>query len=542
MDDYRIVIPSAGTGSRLDRLSRHVNKALVTLGNKPIISHIIEKFPVEREIVIALGYRKETLKDYLLMAHPERKLLFVEIDIFEGENSGLGYTLLQCREYLQCPFIFCSNDTIVLEDIPGPDRNWMGYAESADTSLYRSIRIRDGLVYQICGKGASGDARPYIGLAGIKNYKEFWAAMEKVEEGSIEIGESFGLRFLIKECIVPRCFTWFDTGNLHSLNEARKFIHGDMPDPNILEKENEAIWFINDKVVKFSTCEKFISNRVERMAYLKGYVPEIISYSRHMYAYKKVEGDVFSKNPLLSDFKYFLEWMQGFWQYRELDNHEKHFFRETCVKFYRDKTYERVKEYFTRFEELDAKQMINGKKVPRLYDILSGLDWDYIADGIPVRFHGDLHFENILITRKNGIQFTLLDWRQDFGGLLEYGDIYYDFAKLNHGLVISHELVKKNLFEVEMQSGIVNFDFLRKHSLAECENYFKEYLFRRKYDIRKVEIMTALIFLNIAALHHYPYSMLLFYLGKSMLYDYYVGKTRLESSHDRRGIGMKQTA
>jgi hypothetical protein len=30
-------------------------------------------------------------------------------------------------------------------------------------------------------------------------------------------------------------------------------------------------------------------------------------------------------------------------------------------------------------------------------------------------------------------------------------------------------------------------------------------------------VLTALIYLNIAALHHHPYSLLLFALGKSML-------------------------
>lgn len=33
----------------------------------------------------------------------------------------------------------------------------------------------------------------------------------------------------------------------------------------------------------------------------------------------------------------------------------------------------------------------------------------------------------------------------------------------------------------------------------------------------RVKILTALIYLNIAALHHHPYSLLLYYLGKSML-------------------------
>ena len=38
-------------------------------------------------------------------------------------------------------------------------------------------------------------------------------------------------------------------------------------------------------------------------------------------------------------------------------------------------------------------------------------------------------------------------------------------------------------------------------------------------NIKKVNILTALIYLNIAPLHHYPYSIFLFYLGKLTLHD-----------------------
>jgi hypothetical protein len=56
-----------------------------------------------------------------------------------------------------------------------------------------------------------------------------------------------------------------------------------------------------------------------------------------------------------------------------------------------------------------------------------------------------------------------------------------------------------------------------KNSLVEDKRDFVNFLRESGYDIKKVEILTALIFLNIAALHHYPYSELLFYLGKTSL-------------------------
>ena len=46
---------------------------------------------------------------------------------------------------------------------------------------------------------------------------------------------------------------------------------------------------------------------------------------------------------------------------------------------------------------------------------------------------------------------------------------------------------------------------------------FLEYISKWGYDVKKVKVMTALIFLNIAMFHHYPYCHLLFYLGKNLL-------------------------
>ena len=48
------------------------------------------------------------------------------------------------------------------------------------------------------------------------------------------------------------------------------------------------------------------------------------------------------------------------------------------------------------------------------------------------------------------------------------------------------------------------------------------WLKKNGYDLKKVNKITALIFINIAPLHHYPYSIFLFFLGKMMLeYPYY---------------------
>lgn len=522
---FKVLIPTAGLGSRTENLSKNINKALISIAHKPIISYIIEKFPKNAEFVIPLGYKGDTVKSFLKLAYPDRSFIFVDIDLYEGEGSGLGYTMMKCQDHLQEPFIFNSNDTMVLEEIIEPRFNWMGYAKTENNNQYRSVRIEQDNVVEICAKGAMGDTKAYIGLAGIYDYEMFWSSMnEGAKSGAVEIGESFGLRNLINKTIKAKEYSWFDTGNLEEIQRTRDFFSNNIEsniDANILEKQDEAIWFVDETVIKFSIDKEFILNRVKRSKNLSGYIPKIVNSTNNMYSYKKVEGEVFSRNPTVPKFKKFLEGMESFWESKVLDNKSTASFYDNCMMFYKDKTYSRVKQFFSTFEQIDIQEEINGRKIPKLFDMLDSVDWDNLSKGTPVRFHGDLHFENILLKADNNsdLSFTLLDWRQDFGGNMDYGDLYYDLGKLNHGIIMSHELVDKNLFEVKHSMNKIHFDFHRKQNLVDCQVFFKAWILENNLDYGKVQLMTALIFLNIAALHHYPYSLLLFYLGKSMLFD-----------------------
>ena len=296
---YKVLIPSAGLGTRLGEFSKNLNKALVSIDNKPVISHVIEKFPKHVEIIVALGHKSEVLKDYLEMAHSDRKITLVHIENYSGAGSGLGLTILECKKYLQCPFIFCPNDTVILEDIPEPNCNWVGYAETSQENKYRTLKIDTSSVQEISEKGAdlSDKVSSYIGLAGIKDYQQFWNSMEEGRKyGSIKIGESYGLNEMILRDlpVISRKFTWFDTGNLESLQYAKKQLAS--PDaPEILEKQDEAIWFVNGRVIKYSKDKDFILNRVSRAVDLKGFVPEITANTNNMSSYRMLTGQVMSQ-------------------------------------------------------------------------------------------------------------------------------------------------------------------------------------------------------------------------------------------------------
>ena len=139
---YRVCIPTAGTGSRLGNLTKFVNKSLVSIANRPTLSHLIEQFPDDAEFVIALGHKGHLVREFLRLAYPHRHFFFSEVAPFEGPGSGLGLSLLACKDHLQQPFVFISCDTLVRESITAPVGNWMGYAEHAELQPYLEGNIR----------------------------------------------------------------------------------------------------------------------------------------------------------------------------------------------------------------------------------------------------------------------------------------------------------------------------------------------------------------------------------------------------------------
>ena len=515
---YRVLLPTAGLGTRLGNLSKNVNKALVAVDNKPVISHVIEKFPKDVEIVVALGYKGNLVRDYLQMAHHDRTIIFVDVERYVGPGSGLGHTILACKDHLQCPFVFCTNDAVILENIPAPSENWMGYTDIENSEDYRSVNIgKDGIVKNLYEKDEGLNAKPYIGVAGINNYSMFWQNMlDGVLYGSIQIGESYGLRKMIDQGAKVRAkkFSWYDTGNLKNLKKTRE-VFKRKNSPEILEKPNEAIWFANNRAIKYAEDKTFISDRIQRSKVLKGYVPEVIDFNDNMYCYKLINGKTMSRCITKPLFLRFLEWIGSFWSATELSESEQADFRNRCISFYKEKTEKRIFQYFSRFRVSDGEELINDVQVSKLSDLLDKVDWGLLSNGAPTRYHGDLHFENILVA-ENG-EFCLLDWRQNFAGLKDYGDVYYDLAKLYHGIIVSHELVNKNYFNIKREGEVVTFDILRNHKLTEAEKIFESFIAEQGYDLYKVRLLTALIFLNIAPLHHHPYSEFLFYLGKYQL-------------------------
>ena len=93
MKNYKVCILAAGIGSR--SFDPNINKALLPLDGKAVISNIIDKFEKNQKFVIALGYLSDQVKQYLKHAHPNTKFEFVNKKIFWcWFRAGLLFVML----------------------------------------------------------------------------------------------------------------------------------------------------------------------------------------------------------------------------------------------------------------------------------------------------------------------------------------------------------------------------------------------------------------------------------------------------------------
>jgi len=126
-------------------------------------------------------------------------------------------------------------------------------------------------------------------------------------------------------------------------------------------------------------------------------------------------------------------------------------------------------------------------------------------------FHGDLQFDNIIYCPETE-KFTYIDWRESFGGSTAAGDIYYDLAKLYGGCIIPYNLMKdENSIKLSEGSTVVEYSYKVTNSLQHFRVDYEKWLIANGFDLTKVKLVTALIYLNMSPLHDEKFGKMLWF-------------------------------
>lgn len=524
-----IFVPCAGTGSRLGVETKYLNKSIVPVGDKPALSRILDFFGKNKSYLIALGYRGDLVRTYLRATHPDIEFQFVDISPYEGVGANLGVTIEQVREYLQEPFCFCACDTLVegINSYSGVENQIFVHASAAKYSHYRTVAAPSGSWCDSLISEKGNEGKPYIGMASIRSHQAFWDAWDDMKVSERALGEVGAINKMVSSGVqfdVVEIEKWFDTGSTSGLESARRY-YGSAVGAHILPKGDEAIWFDNGKVIKFFNDEKIAEKRVERSKTLLPTVPEIEIFEGNLYFYRFIKGEVFSRRLEIDRLRLLLEFYDHEVLSSCVDLASDGEIKEVGIRFYKEKTLERALTFLGDNPELEGTNHVNGISFGSIESVLNQIDWDFLIDGIfPVKkFHGDFHFENIICTANEDFKF--LDWRQEFGGQSLWGDAYYDFAKLAHGMLVEHKMVSSASFSFKhLSKSAVEISIDRSPQMSSLMEFFEQWLGLKGFSRDRVRLLTALIFLNIACLHHQPYSKFLFFFGIDRLIDVFGGR------------------
>lgn len=510
-----VLILAAGTGSRLGNLTNNVNKAMLPINNKAIISYIIDKFPKEYEFIVALGYKGKILKEYLQLIYPEHKFIFIDIDNFDKDNSGPGYSALKCKSYLQRPFYFTTVDCIIDSKIPHLDGNWMGVYPTSYPEKYSTVKLdTQGNILDFVNKNNEGYDNAFIGLASIWDFDIFWKELENnIEKG--EIVSAFN-KITVYPSFKAKHLYWLDTGNLDDLNKTKQHLNDK---PLSLYKTTDEITYKEKKFIKFIPDKNIIKNKTKRAHLLKGLIPTNFENKEYFISYDWEPGLTLYNHDSVFIYTEFLLFLDKVMHISEKYQGPLELFN----KFYFEKTEDRKKMFIDRFGDkyFDIEYNINGCSYKSLNYLLSKIKINdiYSSFSFYTEFHGDLQFDNIIYSEKRK-DFVYIDWRESFGGHTEGGDLYYDLSKIYGGCIIPYHLVKNKSF-IKLKEGysVVEYQYDLPQSLFEFITKYETWLVEKGFNLTKIKIITALIFLNMSPLHDDVFGKTLLFKSIELLSD-----------------------
>ena len=486
-----MVILAGGRGSRLEKFTKDVNKAVLPINEKAAISYLIDKTPRTTDIIVSTGYLAKQVEEYCLAAHPDRHFIFVSDK--PGDKTGPGAGVLNCKEHLQRPFYLVTSDCFIRDNLPLNNENWLGVYPTSIPELYSTAKIENDKVVDFVNKSPDGYSYAFIGLASIYDYEDFWAKLEEYLNESDD-GELVGcfaqISWKAKE------FDWTDLGTIENYRKINNTF--------TLPKYKNHTYRLRDIVVKTFDRKEDCHNFVQRaQTGLQGVTPKFkFTSGDFIVSYEHICGNNLYLTSLETQ-KRFVDWF-----FDEIVREGKRYGYATDIAtFYENKLVSRLagQEYVKQPIVIDGEEY-------EPFDIssikFSRFQFPFLSD----RFHGDLQFDNVIYNQDED-KFYFVDWKPDFAGST-LGDIYYDLAKMIGGTYINYHELKRTTKYFSPEGDLLT-DGLDS---AQIRKYIYQKIQSRIPDaIYIIDDLIGIIFLSMSGCHPGDLGKFFYMIGRKHL-------------------------
>ena len=514
-----LIIPSAKVvPEELQKLGK-LPAVIYPINQRIVFDYLYEQYKDQVETIDIICYEnadkvQRRLKNYL----GEK----VNIKILP-ELSDLGHTIYFGLKDAVGTVIVNFADTIVLDSVTGIEGNAFFCQEDYMSDTWTYFDEKDGTIVRVYDKEPVKEEikkKLFVGVFQFTDAVYFRRCLEMAfEQESLQRGtfyyalQEYSKKYSMKAVLTNN---WFDIGHADKYYNSKLEVRAREFNHITIDKNRGILKKTSDDKDKFIGEIKWYLKLPADVEYVR---PRIFDYSTS-YVNPYVSMEYYAYHTVHELFLYgdltLQQWVDIFDRIRFVcDDFKRYTVKDTNIRSALEEMY--LTKTLQRFDKMKKDERfitffkspitVNGKKYQTLEKIIVALETAipemlYDVDTFSI-IHGDLCFANIMVD-SNFSFIKVIDPRGKFGTYDIYGDFRYELAKLFHSVDGKYDFIIKDLFDLDYntETSCINYHIQdRKREFNLYKVFLDTFAAEIGNDLRKVELIEALLFLSMIPLH-----------------------------------------
>lgn len=519
IDMINVIVPSAKIVPQELQTIGKLPPVIYPLNDRIVFDYIYDQYSKTADSISVLCFEKSDKVRKRLAEFNTKKTRIVDIP----KLGDLGLTIYFGLDSMEDTVIINFSDTIVLDDIQKIEGDcfFQSYDEVSDKWTF--FDEDEGVITEIYDKIQKkmvGEKPLFVGVFKLTDAKLFrYCLQEAFLQDNLSMSTFYFALMLYsrkKPLKAVSTSNWFDIGHLDRYYDTQIEVKSRAFNHITIDKDRGLLKKTSDEKEKFIGEVLWYVKLPADIEYVR---PRIFSYSTD-YNAPYVTMEYYSYHTLHELFLYgdlsCSQWKDIFMRIRFVCNDFKRYtvkstaIRASLEDMYLTKTLNRLYRMRAdkRFEAFFVNNIcVNGIAYCSLDSICQKLKESiplmlYDVDSFSI-IHGDLCFSNILVD-SNLSFIKVIDPRGKFGCFDIYGDTRYELAKLFHSVDGKYDFLIKDLFDIEFDVRRCRIDYKVKDRARDYDLYqlcLKVFQEEIGIDLKKIELIEALLFLSMIPLH-----------------------------------------